>query len=143
MKPFSLDIVLDYRQRLEDAARNDFFVAKNQKKILEREIVQKENEQIFLIEECEKLKQESCPILDLITIENKISYIRQHIKELYTLLEKKETLVRKAHAHLVTRSKEKKVMEKLKEKQNAEWQKYINKKEAAMLDEIAILRHTR
>ena len=42
---------------------------------------------------------------------------------------------------LLKRSKEKQAMEKLKEKQNAAYRYYLNKKEAALLDEIAIIYH--
>jgi len=41
------------------------------------------------------------------------------------------------------KAKDRQVMEKLKERQNADWQQYLNKKEAAMLDEIAIIFHNK
>jgi len=38
---------------------------------------------------------------------------------------------------------DKKALEKLKERQNLAYKKYRDKKEAAMLDEIAVLRYSR
>jgi flagellar FliJ protein len=44
---------------------------------------------------------------------------------------------------LIKRSKERKVMEKLKTRQNQAWRAHLDKKEAAMLDEIAVIFHER
>ena len=45
--------------------------------------------------------------------------------------------------HLVKTSKDRKIMEKLREQQNAAHAKYLEKKESGMLDEIAVLAHAR
>ncbi len=73
----------------------------------------------------------------------RISFSKKHIVDLEKLLAEKRATEQKSHALLIRRTKEKKVLEKLKQTQNAQWQRYLSKKEAAMLDEIAILRHNR
>lgn len=142
-KPFTLDTVLEYRQLLEDAAKNDLFNARKDEELARIKIEEQQTVYSNLNQQWMEMQQQECPILDLISVEAKIAYAKQKIKELQVILEDKIKLVQKAQKLLILRSKEKKVMEKLKEKQNTQWQKYLNKKEAAMLDEIAILRHSR
>lgn len=143
MKPFSLDVVLDYRKRLEDQAMNKLFEARKEKETIEEKITLKELMYQGFLNNRDDIQQDGCPILDLITVEAKIDFTDKQLQELKTLLSQKEASVQRAHQNLLTRSKEKQVLEKLKDKQNREWQKYLNKKEAAMLDEIAILRHNK
>lgn len=143
MKPFSLNVVLDYRKRLEDQAINKLFEARKEKKKLEEKILLKEKSYQIFLENRDDIQNDGCSILDLITIEAKIDFTIKQIKELKTVLSNKEAYVQRAHQTLLKRSKDKQVLEKLKDKQNIEWHKYLNKKEAAMLDEIAILRHNK
>lgn len=143
MKPFSLNVVLDYRKRLEDQAKNKLFEARKEKEIIEEKIVLKKKAYQQILQTRDNIQQNGCQILDLITVEAKIDFTVKQIEELKIVLSNKEAYVQRAHQSLLKRSKEKKVLEKLKEKQNIEWRKYLNKKEAAMLDEIAILRHNK
>lgn len=56
-----------------------------------------------------------------------------------SLSEKK--IVKQKRGLLLKKSKEHKILAKLKENQDSAWKDYQNKKEAAMLDEIAVLHH--
>lgn len=143
VKPFTLDTVLEYRQRLEDGAKNDLYEARTKEMLAREKVEEQKNVYNTLITHSQKMQQNECSILDVISMESRITFAKQKLSELYEILKKQKQLTHKAHTLLVRRSKEKKVMVKLKEKQNSEWQKYLNKKEAAMLDEIAILRHTK
>ena len=68
---------------------------------------------------------------------------KSELETLKKILIEKEANVLRERENTIKRSKERKVMEKLKEKQNATWQQYLNKKEAALLDEIAVIFHER
>ncbi len=140
MKPFSLDTVLDYRKSLEDKAKNAFIKARNEEADIEEKIRQTTHNYQKLIEEKEEIQKRDCSILDIIRCEEKITYIKQQLKELNTTLTIRRKALQKEHKYLVQRSRERKVLENLKEKQDSEWRSYINKKEAAVLDEIALLR---
>jgi flagellar export protein FliJ len=59
------------------------------------------------------------------------------------LLQEKIKIVESKRSNLITKSRDHKVLQALKEKQNKTWTKYLEKKESNMLDEIAILHHTR
>lgn len=143
MKPFSLNVVLEYRKRLEDQAMNKLFEARKQQEEIEKNISTKNQTYQNILHNREEMQEKGCAILDLITIEAKIDFTIKQIQQLKTVLTKKKAYVQRAHKNLLKRSKEKQVLEKLRDKQNIEWRKYLNKKEAAMLDEIAILRHNR
>jgi flagellar FliJ protein len=49
--------------------------------------------------------------------------------------------VEKKRQHLLQASKNRKIIEKLEEQQNAAYKKHLDKLEAGMLDEIAVLSH--
>lgn len=80
---------------------------------------------------------------ELARYEERINYLRQQIILMNRELDRKKKIVQQKKIILLEKSKEHKVLEKLKENQNNAWQNYQNKKEAAMLDEIAVLRHER
>lgn len=143
MKPFALDTVLKFRDQLENQAKNELFAARSQKESVEMLLKSAQNQYRELLAELEVLKKDAVSIEDLIQMEARISFSQQTIADLEKLFTEKREIENKAHALLVRRSKEKKVLEKLKETQNTQWQRYLSKKEAAMLDEIAILRHNR
>ncbi len=143
MKPFALDTVLKFRQQLENQAKNELFASRQQRESVEMLLNTAKIEYKNLLLEFEVLKNEEIAIEALIQMDSRISFAKKHLIDLEKLLAEKRVVEQKAHTLLVRRTKEKKVLEKLKQTQNAQWQHYLNKKEAAMLDEIAILRHNR
>lgn len=141
MKPFSLDTVLSYRERLEDLAKNKLAEAlqahKDAQKVLS-DLEADYQEKAVLIE---KVQMEGVGINDLIRLEEHLAYTKQRIAEERDTLEQRRKDVEKSRLHLLDKSRERQVMEKLKEKQNDAWKQHLNKKEAAFLDEIAIVFH--
>lgn len=141
MKPFSLDTVLSYRERLEDLAKNKLAEAlqahKDAQKVLS-DLEADYQEKAVLIE---KVQMEGVGINDLIRLEEHLAYTKQRIAEERDNLELRRKDVEKSRFHLLDKSRERQVMEKLKEKQNDAWKQHLNKKEAAFLDEIAIVFH--
>lgn len=140
-KPFSLDIVLNYRKRLEDIAKNRFFEAKKIHAIIQKKLVSEKNTLTTVIFECEELQVNGVEITKLILFEEKISTAQKNILAIEKNLQEKAKLVDQEKANLLMRSREYQVMERLKVEQNDSWHKYLDKKEAAMLDEVAIMRH--
>ncbi|PID77214.1 MAG: flagellar export protein FliJ [Deltaproteobacteria bacterium] len=141
MKPFNLDSVLKYRHQLENQAQSNFFAAKEQEALAKKRVQEMVSQYNNLLAERDKLQNKAVSIMDVIQLENKIAHAKQQISKLKDELQKKAAQSRKAGQQLVARSRERQAMEKLKEKQNQRWRKYLDKKEAAMLDEIAILKH--
>ncbi len=141
MKPFRLDTVLNYRKRLEDIAVNRLFDAKQQQEIVQLKLSENSKNLSGLIKTTAQLQQDAVPILDLINYEERIIFVKKNIAAIKKSLREKNENVKKARQNLITRSKERQIMASLKEQQNLAWKDYLNKKENAILDEIAIMRH--
>lgn len=140
-KPFTLDTVLNYRKRLEDVAKNRFFEAKRIHAIIREKLVSEKNILSTVILECEELQINGVEITKLILFEEKISTSQKNILAIEKNIQEKAKLVDQEKANLLMRSREYQVMERLKVEQNDSWRQYLDKKEAAMLDEVAIMRH--
>jgi flagellar FliJ protein len=140
-KPFTLDTVLNYRKRLEDLAKNRFFEARNIHTIISDKLQSEKKALTALIEETEKLQAEGVEIRKLILFEEKITASQKNVIAIEKNLQEKAKIVEQEQKNLLKRSRERQIMDRLKIEQNVSWQRYLDKKEAAMLDEIAIIRH--
>jgi len=140
-KPFTLDTVLNYRKILEDVAKSRFFEAKKIHAIIREKLVSEKNILSTVILECEELQINGVEITKLILFEEKISAAQKNILAIEKNIQEKAKLVDQEKANLLMRSREYQVMERLKVEQNNSWRQYLDKKEAAMLDEVAIMRH--
>jgi flagellar FliJ protein len=141
VKPFTLNAVLKHRKRLEDLAQNRLFEARKTHKTIHEKLNIEQRNLRDTISATEQMQSEGIEISRLIQFELKISMIQEDIGSIQKNLETKQKIVEQEHQNLLFRSKERQVMEKLKEKQTSNWLKYLNKKEAMMLDEIATIRH--
>jgi flagellar FliJ protein len=141
MKPFSLDIVLAYRKRLADLAHQRFLEACNVHRSVEQRLA--EETALFgeLSKESELLQQQGIGIVDLIRYEERILQVQANVAAIAKNLQEKALLVASEQKQLAQRVKEQQIMERLKERQNRAWAAHLEKRETAMLDEIAILRH--
>ena len=140
-KPFTLDTVLKYRKRLEDLAKNRLFEAKNIHSIIKDKLQSEKKALTALIEETENLQLEGVEIRKLILFEEKITVLQKNLIAIEKNLQEKAKIVEQEQKNLLKRSRERQIMDRFKIEQNASWQRYLDKKEAAMLDEIAIIRH--
>ena len=141
MKPFSLQTVLDYRKRLEDIAQHRFIEAKKIRETIEKKLGDEINALTEFIKETEKLQTVGIGITELIRHEERITAQKNNITAIKKHLKERSELVNKEQQNLIHRCKERRIMEQLKETQNKAWQIFLNKKEAAMLDELATSRH--
>lgn len=143
MKPFSLNSVLKYRVQLEKIAKNRLYEA--EKKRAEALLRLQQEETIFrtLVSDLAGLQSQGMDVDEMIRYEERITLIKNEVNSLRTTLAEREKAVLVERENTLHKSKERKVMEKLKERQDIAWQQYLNKKEAAMLDEIAVIFHER
>jgi flagellar FliJ protein len=141
MKPFTLQTILDYRKRLEDIAQHRLIEAKKVREIIKKKLNDEKSALAIFIDETESLQVQGVGITELIRYEDRITAQKNNILAIKKNLSEKSELVQKEQQHLVMRSKERQIMERLKETQNMAWKGYLDKKEAAMLDEIATSRH--
>lgn len=143
MKPFSLDTVLDFRQQLEDIAKNKLAEARLFEAEVKVQLEEQHNNHLAVVTEIDRVQTEGVDINELIRLEEHRIIIKDRITELKKQLDLREQQVAAAQKELLKKSRDRQVMEKLKEKQNSAWKHYLNKKEAAMIDEIAIIYHNK
>lgn len=141
MKPFSLQAVLSYRQRLEEIAQYRLAEAKKTQETIKKKLADEVTALALFIDESESLQAKGIGITELIRHEGRITAQKHNILAIEKNLVEKASIVRREQQNLIHRSKERQIMEQLKETQNKAWLGYLNKKEAAMLDEIATTRH--
>jgi flagellar protein FliJ len=141
MKPFSLQTVLDYRKRLEDLAQHRFIEAKKIRETIQKKLNEEVHGLALFIDEIEKMQAEGIGITELMQFEERITARKSNVEAIKKNLTEKSALVKKEQQSLLDRSKERQIMDQLKDTQNRAWHLYLNKKEAAMLDEIATTRH--
>lgn len=143
MKPFRLHTVLNYRQRIQDRAQERLVRAKEKQESVESQI---EREQDRLREMCrdfERRKSQGMSVGEILVCQNHIRHIRDRLAQLERDLQAARDEVVSREKELNRASREKKLLEKLKEKQDHRYVQFLEDKEKKELDEIAVLFHKR
>jgi len=143
MKPFALHAVLKYRRQLVDAAQKRLFQAQEKEAKLKEALRLVEEELAELYAGLQRENEQGITVDRLVLFDHRIDLVKEQVARRKTELEKQQLLVAQKRQQLVKASKDRKIIEKLEEQQNAAYKKYIEKKEAGMLDEIAVLSHER
>ncbi len=142
-KPFALNSILKYRKREENLAQEKFVQARlAAEKALETLELAKED-LTQLISTLEEKQKDGIIALELARFDERIQYGRGQIQQLFSLYKKKQSIAKNKQLDLIEKAKDHKILDTLKEQQDKAWKEHLEKKEAAMLDEIAILRHDR
>lgn len=141
MGPFALHSVLNYRGQLEELAQQKLRTAEQAARQLAERISKAETEIAAAATTLAEKQRQEIDIREHIRLEEGLDYQRRELAALKEAMVKRQQSVDNARGHLQKRSQEKKVMEKLKERQDSAWQLHLSKKEAADIDEIAILYH--
>lgn len=142
-KPFSLDTVLKVRKRKEDLAQQKLQQAIAVQKEVEAKLLAARLNQQEVIQTLEIKQHEGMLAVELGRFEERITFAQGEIESLQKLLHEKTKLCENKRSLLIEKSRDYKVLFELKERQNKAWKQYLDKKEANMLDEIAILHHDR
>lgn len=143
MKPFSLHAVLKYRRQLEDRALQSLAQAVDVETRLTEALRAVEDELAGLYNDLQRDKEHGTSVDRLLLFDQRIDLVKEQVQQRRTALEKQRTQVAKRRQALLRAGKERKIMEKMEEQQNAAYTRYREKLEAGMLDEIAVLSHDR
>jgi len=143
LKPFTLDSVLNFRKLQENLAQEQLVQATRAAESVAKNLEAAKLEQKHLILTLEKKQKKGLLVLEQARFEERIQYGRTQIQLLKNALAEKNRIAQKKRNNLIKKSKEFKILDTLKEQQNKAWKDYLEKKEATMLDEIAILHHDR
>jgi len=143
MKPFSMQAVVKYRQQLEDSARQAMYHALETEARLQEALFQTEKVLTELYVDLQRDQEQGTTVDRLRLFESRIDLVRRELETRQNELAKQQALVAKRRQMLVKRSKDKKIIEKLREQQNAAYAKFMEKKQLAVLDEVAVLSYGR
>ncbi|MBW2185812.1 MAG: flagellar export protein FliJ [Deltaproteobacteria bacterium] len=139
MKSFKLQVVLEHRQRLEDQARQALAEAIQYEQGTIRKLSAETAELAEIRCEYEERQVVGIQSYEFMLYENRIEHKRQVLIDLDRQLGLARELVLNSRQKLGDASREKKLMEKLKEKKNIEIKKELHRKEMAQIDEVAIM----
>lgn len=137
-KKFNLQTVLKYRQSLEDQAQQQLAGSLQRKSQLEKELQEHRSVLQQLDAELKVQQQEGLTVADINLFEGQIQHRRRLIADLGKLLEQLAGQINAEREELLQAAREKKVMEKLKTKQEAEYMQELSRKERIVLDEVSL-----
>ncbi len=143
MKPFSLSAVLRYRKQLEDMAATRLAEAQAQEQLIFNQLKSLQREHNNLVSDLAKYQSAGMGVVSLVRYEDRIFWLKNQIKEISKKLKEETEKVLHERLNVLSKSRNKQILEQLKEKQNRAWRKHLEKKETAQLDEIAVLSHER
>lgn len=143
MKPFSLVTVLKHRKSLEDQAIYRLAKAREEERQAQQQLADEEKTLAFLLDTFTQEQAMGIEVVKLARYEQRIILLEKQIVTLRAILRQKKEAVSRAQNLLISRSKDRKIMETLQQKQDEAWQLFLKQKETATLDEIAVIFHNR
>lgn len=138
---FSLQNILDMKEKLEDQAKNNFAQANRR---LQEAIAEKEALELRLKEEKKKFQRDLSAALDIGKIhqrEDAIDILRMYVAQQMLVVKQREKEVEVAREHLNEAMKEKKTFEKLREKAFEAYMAEENLREQKEIDELVSYRY--
>ena len=136
-KTFEMQQVLNYRVELEKMRKQEFAAARQDLDAASDLLEQEKNEAAKLAEEFSGRQQQIDSIFEMRLYADFFARKRDEIKEQQRRVASLDQVLEGRREELVQATKEKKVMERLKEKQKEAFLKEQAYKESLLLDEIA------
>lgn len=135
---FKLQSVLNYRQTLSDQAQQRLTSSLLRKSQLEAELVQLQEHFQQLDLQLQEKQQAGLSIAEIDLYEAQISHHRRQIQSLQQQMAPLDRQIFAERQELMNAARDKQVMDKLKEQQEAEYLQELARKEREMLDEISL-----
>jgi len=135
---FKLQSVLNYRQLLEDQAQQVLTASLQKQNELEAELQQQRQNLQQNDSELKQRQAEGLTVAEIDLYESQIHHCYRLIEDLQDRLKQLEQQIISERKELLHAARERQVMDKLKDKQEAEYQQELSRKERVMLDEISL-----
>ncbi len=142
-KNFKLQPVLNYRQRLEDQAKQELGRLLGEENALYQLIAAEEQDLHALYATRERRQSEGMSVDELLLYQNRISHKVAQLAELAGKMDRLQDRICRQRDGLLEASRDKKLLEKLKERKADEYRREVNRRETIVLDEIAVQFHRR
>ncbi len=143
MSKYRLQSVLDYRQMLEDKAQEKLIAVIERERSCLEDLEQGKKELNLLYRKKEEKQNQGIYQYELQLLESRIRFQSKYLAQLNHQLEKIHREIEECRQGLLEACKEKKLLQTLKEKDQAKQRQELEKKESNDLDEIGILYYSR
>jgi len=135
---FKLQSVLNYRQSLEDQAQQVLTASLQRQQDLEDQFLTQQQALDKADIELRQRQQEGMTVAEIDLYESQIHHCRRIIEDIQQRLQRLERRIEEERKELLHAARERQVLEKLKDKQEAEYRQELSRQERVMLDEISL-----
>lgn len=135
---FKLQSVLNYRQSLEDQAQQVLAASLQRRQVIEEQLSQQHEALSGYDGELRRRQREGMAVAEMTLFENRIHHCRRLMAELKQALRQLDRQIEAERDALKKAAQDRQIMEKLKEKQEAEYRRELSRQERVMLDEISL-----
>ncbi|MCF6265601.1 MAG: flagellar export protein FliJ [Desulfuromusa sp.] len=135
---FKLQSVLNYRQLLEDQAQQVLTASLQKQGKLEAKLQQQRQKLQQNDSELKQRQEEGLTVAEIYLYESQIQHCQRLIGDLQDRLKQLEQQIISERKGLLHAARERQVMAKLKDKQEAEYRQELSRKERVVLDEISL-----
>ena len=143
MYRFNLQVLLDYRKRIEEGFQIELSLIQRELKNARRELVSSQQEKTRYEEELAEREAREVNLHESILYRDYLRGIRKKIEEQRGRVATIKIKFDKKQEELLAATKNRKVLEKVKEKHANEFIQELEKKERAFVDEVGIRRYQR
>jgi len=117
--------------------------AREEENAAQRQLQEDESILATLLATFTREQSQGIEVVRLARFEQRIPLIEKQVAASRLLVQKKKEGVNRAQELLISKSKDRKIMEILQQKQDESWRQYLSQKETATLDEVAVIFHNR
>jgi len=138
-KPFQLQAVLGYRKLQENQAKDRLARATADLRAQERELARRREALAAAYRDRDRALETNPGLLAL--YDHHIQWLKEEIRSQESRRDEAARTVERRRRMLLLAAQERRALERLEERQNDAYRRYLRKQENLVLDEIAVLRH--
>lgn len=139
MEPFKLHAVIKFRKQLEETAQQHLFAILEDERAAKQVVTDHAQDIDRLYALLQQEKVTGTTVTRLIMLENRIDLIREALSQAQEALDQVQAQVQSRRQALLKASRDRRIIEKMQEKQDHAYAQFLHKKEMTMLDELAVL----
>lgn len=140
---FKLETLLDIKKSNEEKIQIEMASALSQLQYIKDYLLRVINKQNYYKNEMELLKTNSQYIDDLIAHQTYTDSLQNQIDQIQLQILQQEEIIAEIRARLLQASKERQMIEKMKEKEKAAYMQKTRKEELKFLDEVGVIKEAR
>lgn len=138
---FSFQKVLDVKEKEKEIAEQQFGSVKHKQMVLQQKMAGLELEKNKAFHQYDNVNRKT--VMEIMEFQLEIDHVNQQLRQLAIQSQLIEQEVEKHQRILIEKSKETKMWNQWKSKSKEAFEKVMNQKEQAMLDEMAVIRHSK